>query len=69
MNAYNKLTENEHKLLESAPHFLHLVHSFVKSEQLTNFVNVWILENSIQMLKTVTWGSFQIYFYKNIFIS
>ena len=68
MNAYEKLTENEiKKLSESAQDFFHLIHSFGKNEQLTNFVNVWMLEDPIQMPKTVTRGPFQIYFYENLF--
>ena len=38
-----------------------------KNEQLTGFVNVWMLEDSMQMPKTVTCGHFHIYFYKNLF--
>ena len=71
MNAYEKLTESENKKpSESAQDFFHLIHSFGKNEQLTNFVNVWMLEDPIQMPKTVTCGLFQIfqiYFYENIF--
>ena len=55
------------KLSESAQDFFHLIHSFGKNKQLTNFENVWMLEDPIQMPKTVTCGSFQIYFYKNLF--
>ena len=68
MNAYEKLTESENKKpSESAQDFFHLIHSFGKNEQLTNFVNVWMLEDPIQMPKTVTCGPFQIYFYENLF--
>ena len=41
VNAYEKLTESEiKKLLESAQDFFHLMHSFDKNQQLTNFENV-----------------------------
>ena len=54
MNAYEKLIESEiKKLLESAQNLIHLINSFGKDEQLTNFVNVWMLEDAIQMPKTV----------------
>ena len=54
MNAYEKLIESEiKKLLESAQDLIHLINSFGKDEQLTNFVNVWTLEDPIQMPKTV----------------
>ena len=68
MNVYEKLTETEtKKLLESAQDFFYLIHSFGKNEQLTNLVNVWMLEDPIQMPKTVTCRPFQIYFYENLF--
>ena len=69
MNVYDKLTKNEHiKLSESAQDFFHLIHSFAKNEQMTNIVNVWMVEDLIQIPKTVNCGSFQIYIYKNIFL-
>ena len=68
MNAYKMLKENETKKpSENAQDIFHLIHSFGKNEQLTNFVNVWMLEDTIQMPKTATCGPFQIYFYKNLF--
>ena len=68
MHAYERLKENEaKKLSESAQDLSHLMHSFRKNEQLTNFVNVWMLEDPIQIPKTVTCEPFQIYFYKNLF--
>ena len=68
MNAYEKLAENENKKpSESAQDFFHLIHNFGKNGQLTDFVNVWMLEKPIQMPKTLTCGPFQIYFYKNLF--
>ena len=48
MNAYERLKENEtKKLSESAQDLIHLIHSFGKNEQLTNFVNVWMLKDLI----------------------
>ena len=68
MNAYEKLAGNEiRETSESAQDFFHLIHSFGKSEQLTNFENVWMLEDPIQMPKTVTCAPFQIYFFENLF--
>ena len=50
MNAYEKLAESEiKKLLESTQEFFHLIHSFGKNEYLTNFVNVWMLENPMKL--------------------
>ena len=63
MNADENLAENEiKKLSESAQEFFHLIHSFGKNEQQTNFVNVWMLEDPKRMHKTVTCGRFQIEF-------
>ena len=68
MNAYEKLAENKiKKLSEIAQDLFHLIHNLGKNKQLTNFVKVWVFENPIQMLKTVTCGPFQIYFYENLF--
>ena len=70
MNAYERLKENETKKLAESPQDLfNLIHSFGKSDQLTNFVNVWMLEDPMQMPKTVTCGPFQMYFYENLFFS
>lgn len=66
-NAYDKLNENEHKKpLESAQDFFHLIHSFGKNEHLTNFVNIWILEDTVQMSNTVSYCIFK-YLFKFIF--
>ena len=70
MNAYEKLAENEiKKLLESTQlkTFFHLIHSFGKNKQLTNFVNVWMLEDPIQIPKTVTWPFSNIFLRKPFF--
>ena len=70
MNAYERLKENEtKKLAGSAQDLFNLIHSFGKNEQLTNFVNVWMLDDPMQMPKTVTCGPFQMYFYENLFFS
>ena len=69
-DTYEKLAENKiKKLSESAQDFFHLIHSFGKNEQSTNFVNVWMLEDPMKMPKSVNCGPFQIYFYKNLFFS
>ena len=47
--------------------FFHLIYSFGKNKSITNFVNVWMLEDLIQMVTTITCGPFQLYFYKNVF--
>ena len=55
------------KLSETAQDLFHLIHSFRKNENITNFVNVWMLEDPIQKPTTVTCGPFQLYFYENLF--
>ena len=68
MNAYKRLKEiKTKKISESAHDFFPLIHSFGKSEQLLNFVNVWMFEDPIEMPKTVTCGYFGIYLYENPF--
>ena len=70
MSAYEKLKENENKKLsKSAQDFFHLINSFGKNERLTNFVNIWMLEDPMQMSNAVLCGPFQIYFYENLFFS
>ena len=68
MNSYENLAENEtKKLSETAQDLFHLIHSFGKNENITNFVNVWMLEDPIQKPTTVSCGSFQLYLYQNLF--
>ena len=65
MNGYKNLTENKlFNLSGAAQDFFHLIYRLSKNENIKNFVNVWMLENPIQMETTITCGSFQLYFYK-----
>ena len=69
MNSYKNLAENEtKKLSETAQDLIHLIHSFEKNENITNFVNMWMLEGPIQKPTTVTCAIFQWYFYENLFL-
>ena len=66
MDSYEKLAENEtKKLLETAQDFIS--YTVLKKKNITNFVNLWMLEDSIQKPTTVSCGSFQLYFYENFF--
>ena len=68
MNGYYNLTANEiGKLSETAQDFFHLIYCFRKNEKITNFVNIWLLEDPLQKENTVTCGLFQTYFYENLF--
>ena len=70
MNSYENLAENKtKKLSEIAQDLLHLIHSFGKNENITNFENVWMLEDPIQKPTTATCGPFQLHFYENLFFS
>ena len=49
MNGYYNLTAIEiDKLSETAQDFFHLIYCFGKNEKITNFVNVWMLEDPLQ---------------------
>ena len=54
------------KLTETAQNFFHLLEQFAKLKK-SRCMNILILENAVQNLKTATCGSFQLYFYKNLF--
>ena len=58
MNSYKNLAKNKiKKLLETAQDLFHLIHSFWKNENIANFVSMWMLEDPIQKLTTVTSGT------------
>ena len=68
MKSYENLAENEtKKLSETAQDLFRLIHSFGKNENITNFVNVWMLKDPIQKPTTVACGPFQLYFYETLF--
>ena len=68
MNGYKNLAEKEiFNLSSAAQDFFHLIYSFGKNENITNFVNIWMLEDPIPMETTITCGPFQLYFYENLF--
>ena len=56
------------QLTETAQNIFHLLEQFAKLKQ-SRCMNILILENAVQNLKTATCGSFQLYFYKNLFDS
>ena len=68
MNGYNNLAEKKiFNLSSTAQDFFHLIYGFGKNENITNFENVWMLQDPIQMDTTITCGLFQLYFYENLF--
>ena len=54
------------QLTETAQNFFHLLQQFVKLKR-SCCMNILILENAVKNLKTAACGSFQLYFYKNLF--
>ena len=68
LSACKELTEDEIlSLSETARQFFYFVQSFGNKLKLRSFVNIWMVEDRLQYLKTSTCGIFQIYFYKNLF--
>ena len=67
MDAYKNLNKNELiSLKDTALDFFDFVQSFRSKLKIRGFVNLWLLEEQIQDLETVTSGIFQIYFYDNL---
>ena len=54
------------QLTDTAQNFFHLLEQFAKLKK-SRCMNILILQNNVQNLKTSTRGSFQLYFYKNLF--
>ena len=68
MGAYKQLSQEEiESLSETARNFFYFINAFGIKLKLRSFVNVWMVEDRIQDLETVTCGIFQIYFYENLF--
>ena len=68
MSACKNLTENEiNSLSESAGNFFYFIQAFGIKLKLRGFVNIWIVEDRLQVLDSATCGIFHIYFYQNLF--
>ena len=68
LNACKNLSNEERDALSNtATNFFRSIQGFGNKLKLHNFVNIWILEDRIQNLNSVTYGIFQIYFYNNLF--
>ena len=62
-NACKNLSNEElDGLSDIASNFFHFVQAFVNKLKLRNFVNIWMVEDRIQSLDSVTCGIFQLYF-------
>ena len=68
MAAHKKLTEEEiNSVSETARIFFYFINAFRLKYRLRSFVNVWMVEDRIQDLDSVTGEIFQIHFYENLF--
>ena len=54
-------------LSDTASNFFHFVQACGNKLNLSDFVNIWMVEDRVQDLNSVTCGVFQIYFYGNLF--
>ena len=67
LNACKNLSKSElANLSDTARDFLYFVQSFGNKLKLRDFVNLWVVEDRIQDIDTVTYDIFQIYFYNNL---
>ena len=65
LNACKNLSKKEFdNLSDTARDFFYFVQSF--DNKLRDFVNIWMVEERVQDLDSVTCGIFQIYFYDNL---
>ena len=52
MNFYKNLAEKDiFNLSRTAQDFFHLIYSFGKNENITNFVNVWMLKDPFKWIQ------------------
>ena len=70
LNAYKNLSKKElDALSHTAANFFHFIQVFGSKFKLRDFINIWMVEDRVQNLDSVTCGIFQIYFYNNLFNS
>ena len=68
LSACKELTEDEIlSLSDTVRHFFHFIQSFRNKLKLRSFINIWMVEDRLQDLKSSTCGIFQIYFYNKLF--
>ena len=68
LNAYKNLSRKElDALSDTANDFFYFILAFGSKHKLCNFVNIWMVEDRVQNLNSVTCGIFQVYFYDNLF--
>ena len=63
-----KLSKRElDALSDTTNDFFRFILAFGNKLKLRNFVNIWMVEDRVQDLNSVTCGIFQLYFYDNLF--
>ena len=68
LNACKNLSKKELDALNDiATIFFHFIQAFGNKHKLRDFVNIWMVEDRVQDLNSVTCGIFQKYFYNNLF--
>ena len=68
LNIYKNLPVDElDALSDTAINFFRFVQAFGKKLKLRNFVSIWMVEDRIQNLNSVTCVIFQLYFNNNLF--
>ena len=68
LNACKNLSKKElDNLRDTARDFFYFIQSFGNKLKLRDFVSIWMVEDRIQDLGSVTCDIFQIYFYDNLF--
>ena len=60
-------TKQNIQLQFSATIFFHFVQASGNKLKLCDFVNIWMVEDRVQDLNSMTWGIFKIYFFENLF--
>ena len=68
LNACKNLsTEELDALSDTASNLFRFIQAFGNKFKLRNFVNIWMVEDRVQDLNSVTCGIFPLYFYDNLF--
>ena len=52
---------------DTGSNFFHFIQAFGNKLNLHNFVNIWMVEDRVHNLDSVTYGIFQLYFHDNLF--
>ena len=67
LNAYKNLSKRELDALSgTTKDFFRFILPFGNKLKLRNFVNIWMVEDRVQDLNSMTCGIFQLYFYDNL---